>query len=130
MLKEAVPTGLLVSLDLHCLAATLSRAPRTRDEGGRLLRRAIQTKLDEQLASDSQQVFVVTGCDLFSRYQVSLNPFFQLASEKRMIILVVPVAETNFQPSSPLPGYVVLDAAASFDYLHAAVGSTATISID
>lgn len=129
VLKEAVPTELLVStIDLRHLAATLPRAPRAHDEARRLMVQIIQKSLNEQLEAAGQQIFLITGCDLLSRYHVSLNPFFQVASEKRMVILVVPLSETQFQPSSPLPGYVELNAATPFEYLYAAVGSTATIS--
>jgi hypothetical protein len=80
--------------------------------------------------SSHQQVFVITGCDLLSRYQVPLNLFFQLASEQTMFILVISPAETHFQPTQPLPGYVLLDTAAPFNYVQAAVGAAATISMD
>jgi hypothetical protein len=128
-LKGAIPTQVVAHLDLHRLAATLERAPRARDEASRLLRRAVQKELNERLTSDSQQILVVTGCDLLSRYQVSINPFFQVASEKHMVILIVSPAETYFQPSEPLPDYVTLDASAPFDYLQAAVGPEATVNV-
>lgn len=47
-----------------------------------------------------------------------------------MVILVVPLSETQFQPVVPLPGYVELDAAAPFEYLQTALGSRATITMD
>jgi len=127
VLKRAIPAETFVSIDLRHLAVALPRAPRARDEARRLLNQTIQTTLNEKLEFDHQQIFVVTGCDLLSRYEVSLNSFFQLASEKHMIILVVPLAETQFQPSRPLPNYVVLDSTAPFNYLQAVLGTAATI---
>lgn len=129
ILKRAIPAETFVSLDLHHLAVTLPRVPRARDEARRLLSQTIQTTLNEKLALDQQQqIFVVTGCDLLSRYEVSLNSFFQLASEKQMFILVVPLAETQFQPSHPLPNYVLLDPTTPFNYLQAGVGTAMTIN--
>jgi hypothetical protein len=127
ILKRGIPVEILISIDLHHLAATLPRAPRMRDEARRLLSQAINTTLNEH-ESDHQQIFVVTGCDLLSRYEVPLNPFFQVASERQMVILVAPLAETHFQPSHPLPSYVVLDPTAPFNYLKAVVGAVATIN--
>lgn len=128
VLKRAIPTETLVPIDLHHLAAALPRAPRARDEARRLLSQAIRTTLNEQLKDDHQQIFVVTGCDLLSRYEVPLNLFFQLASEVQMFILVVPLAETQFQPSYPLPSYVTLDSTTPFNYLQTEVGPAATIN--
>jgi hypothetical protein len=127
-LKRKIPAETLVSVDLHHLAATLSRAPRAQDEARRLLNQAIQTTLAERLKFDHQQIFVVTGCDLLSRYEVSLSLFFQLTSERHMIVFVVPLAETDFHPSLPLPSYVTLDPTKPFHYLQAMVGAVATIS--
>ncbi len=51
-----------------------------------------------------------------------------LLFEKILFIFVVPSSETTFQPTSPLPAYVDLKAAAPFEYLQAAVGPAATIN--
>lgn len=126
-LKRNIPTETLGSVDLHHLAAMLPRAPRARDEARRLLDQAIQTTLTEQLKFDHQQIFVVTGCDLLPRYEVPLNSFFEIASETHLVILVVSLIETNFQPSHPLPSYVTLDPTIPFNYLQAMMGATATI---
>lgn len=128
-LRSLIPAQVLTHLDLHRLAATLERAPRARDEAGRLLRRAVEREISGQLASDRQHILAVTGCDLLSRYQVSIKPFFQIASERQMVILVVSPVETHFQPADPLPDYVTLDTSAPFDYLRTAVGSEVTINV-
>ena len=73
-------------------------------------------------------VLVVTGCDLLSRYRVPLGPFFEIASEQVMIVLVVSPAEIRFRPAEPIPDYVSLDADAPFDYLRSAVGEEAVIN--
>ncbi len=128
-LSAAMPAGLRVSaIDLHQLAVSLPRAPRARSEANRLLRQTIEKELADNCVPNSQQIFLVTGCDLLSRYEVPLSPFFQLASEKRMFIFVAPSSETTFQSTSPLPAYVDLKAAAPFEYLQAAVGPAATIN--
>ncbi len=117
-------------VNLHHLAIDLLRTPRATAEARKLLGRAVQKTLNAQLTPNGQQIFVVTGCDLLSRYQVSLNPFFELASEQRMVVFVVASAETNFQPPPSLPSYVELDTAVPFEYLQTSVGSIATISVD
>jgi hypothetical protein len=130
-LEAAIPPGLSTTrINLHHLVSTLPRTPRAHDEARRLLARTIQQNLPERLISNNQQIYIITGCDLLSRYQLSLQSFFQLASETQMVILVVPLSETQFQPVVPLPGYVELDAAAPFEYLQTALGSRATITMD
>ncbi len=131
VLFKAIPNEVSVSrVDLHRLAIDLPRTPRATTEARKLLRHTIQKTLNTQLTANGQQIFVVTGCDLLSRYQVSLNPFFELASEKRMIIFVVVSAETRFQPPPSLPSYVELNTSVPFEYLQTTVGSVATISVE
>ena len=130
-LKAALPTDLSISpIDLHQLTVALARTPRADNEAQRLLRQVIQQEINTYLTSNSQQIFVVTGCDLLSRYRVSLNPFFEIASEKRMIIFVVSSSETRFQPPPSLPTYIELNPAVPFEYLQTFIGLAATISAD
>jgi len=125
----AVLSGNVVrTLDLHVLAATLSRAPRSTDAVRRLLRDTLRSQLANLTTSHRQQVIVVTGCDLLSRYRVPLGPFFEIASEHVMVVLVVSPAETRFRPAEPIPDYVLLDPDAPFDYLRTAVGKGAVIN--
>jgi hypothetical protein len=127
LLKNGIPADSLVQIDLHQMAPILPGAPRSRDEARRLLSNVITTTLNENNAV-RQQIFTVIGCDLLSRYEVSLSPFFQVASERQMVILVVPIDETYFRPSHPLPSYVMLDPAAPCNYLKAGLGVASIIN--
>ncbi len=127
-LERIIAAETVVHLDLHELAATLERTPRAEREARRLLRRSLQKALISQFAPGRQQVFVVTGCDFLSRYQVSSTPFFEIASESQMVILTLSPDESGFQPAGPLPDYVSLDATAPLAYLRNAVGSASVVN--
>jgi hypothetical protein len=129
LLRPAIPSGVSVQIDLHQLATTLAHTPRSRREAAEQLRRAIDKAIKAHFLPTRQQIFVITGCDLLSRYQIPVRPFFDIASEQRMIILVVPADETHFRPTSMLPDYVSLDPVAQYQYLQAAVGEAATIHV-
>ena len=126
-LWRALPGSAIQNLDLHTLATSLSQAPSSMDGARRALLRAIRSQLDTLLSSSRQQVLVVTGCDLLSRYKVPLGAFFQVASERTAVVFVVSPAETFFRPPEPLPAYVSLNPRAPFDYLHRALGEEAVI---
>jgi hypothetical protein len=128
LLRRTLPGHTLQPLDLHALAAGLSQAPRSVDGARRLLLRAIRPRLAGLLPPDRQQVVVVTGCDLLSRYRVPLGPFFEIASERTAVVFVVPPEETRFQPAEPLPEYVSLNSHAPLDYLRGALGEGASIA--
>ena len=123
-----MPGNVARTLDLHALAATLSGSPRSADAARRLQRDALRSQLADLPTLDRQQVLVVTGCDLLSRYRVPLGPFFEIASEHLMVVLLVSPTETRFRPAEPIPGYVSLDPDAPFDYLRTAVGAEAVIN--
>lgn len=127
-LRAVVPGNVAQTLDLHTLAATMPHAPRSIDAARRLLRDALRSQLAELPTLDRQQVLVVTGCDLLSRYRVSLRPLFEIASEQVMVVLVVSPDETHFRPAEPIPDYVSLDPDAPFDYLKGVVGEKAVIN--
>lgn len=126
-LTSAVPAEARRSLDLHALAGTLPRAPYAVDEARQLLRRAVQQQLDELRDPEQQQIVVVTGSDLLSRYRVPLAPFFAAASERLLVVLVVPSIETSFEPTSPLPDYVSLNPRAPLDYLQTALDQPSAV---
>jgi hypothetical protein len=128
-LRAILPGGLDTWLDLHQLAVDLPRAPRSRDEAGRLLRQAIQSGLDGLVPAQPQQVVMVTGCDLLSRYQVPISPFFERASDSFMVIFIVPSAETRFDPTVPVPRYVSLKPEAPFDYVQAQIANAGVVVI-
>ena len=129
-LTGALPGSAVRMLDLHALAATLSRSPRSVDAARRLLLQTIRAQLADLLSSDRQQVIVLTGCDLLSRYRVPLGPFFEVASERTAVILTISPEETRFHPTEPLPDYVSLLPHAPFDYLRAVAGERAVINTD
>lgn len=129
-IKAAVGVGIMVEMNLHALAASLPRTPRAADEAARLLRQAIEAEIYRHRTSESQQVFIVTGCDLLNRYKVPLQPLFQAASESCMAILALSPAETYFQPASPLPDYIFLHPTATFTYLKDVVGEKAVINTE
>ena len=126
-LKMAAPAQVWAQLDLHPLAAALPHAPRASDEAARLLRQAISARLDELIQPERQQIIVITGCDLLSRYQVPLQPLFERASESCLLILVVSPDETHFHPAAILPEYVSFHPDAPFKYLREVVWENAVI---
>jgi hypothetical protein len=126
-LVAALPGSAVRRLDLHALAAALPQAPRSAEAARRLLIQALRSQLGGLYALDRQQILVVTGCDLLSRYGVALTPFFEVASERLAIVLAIVPDETRFQPAEPLPDYVSLDARAPFNYLRAILGDGVTI---
>ena len=126
-LTKALPGHVSQGLDLHALAAALPQAPSSIDGARRLLHQAIRDQLTSLTSEDHQQVLVVTGCDLLSRYRVPLRAFFEIASEHTAIVLTLPPAETNFQPSVPLPEYVSWNPHAPLNYLCSALDKGAVI---
>lgn len=127
-LRSALPGHTVRTLDLHALAAGLSQAPGSMDGARRVLRRAIRSQVADLLSSDRQQVLVVTGCDLLSRYRAPLGSFFEIASECTAVVFAVSPAETHFQLAEPLPEYVSLNPRAPLDYLRGALGEGAVIA--
>jgi len=129
LLRRALPGHTVRILDLYALAASLSQMPSSMDGARRVLLRAIRLQINDLLSFDRQQVLVVTGCDLLSRYRVPLGSFFEIASEHTAVVFAVSPAETHFQPSEPLPEYVSLNPHASLNYLRGALGEGAVIAI-
>jgi hypothetical protein len=127
-LNRALPDQTVQILDLHTLAASLSQSPTSMDGARRVLLRAIRSQIADLLSSDRQQILVVTGCDLLSRYRVPLVSFFEIASERTAVAFAVSPDETYFQPAEPLPEYVSLNPRAPLDYLREAVGEGAVVA--
>lgn len=121
-LTNALPDDVIQRLDLHRLTAESPQAPRSIDAAQRVLLQAIRSQITDMLSFDRQQVLLVSGCDLLSRYQLSLGSFFEIASEYTAVVFAIPAAETHFQPIEPLPEYVSLDPHAPLDYLRRALG--------
>ena len=127
-LKHTIPSHVLRVLDLHQLAAGLSGAPRSVDAARRLINRALRSQLDDLISLCRQQVLVVTGCDVLSRYQAPLIPFFEIASEHVMVVFTVRPAETHAQPIDPLPDYVSWNPGAPLEFMRSAISKEAVIS--
>ena len=128
LLRRALPGHTVRTLDLHALAANLPQSPSSMDGARRVLLRAIRLQIVDLLSSDRQQVLVVTGCDLLSRYRVPLGSFFEIASERTAVVFAVSPDETYFQLTEPLPEYVSLNPRAPLDYLRGALGEGAVIT--
>ena len=126
-LTTAIPGPVARVLDVHKLAAALTRAPRSVDAARPLLSRAIRSQLDDLISPRGQQVVVIAGCDLLGRYRVRLSLFFERASERVMIVFAVPPDESRFRPSVPLPSYVALNPGAPLEYLSSALDKRAVI---
>jgi hypothetical protein len=126
-LARALPGNVSRVLDLHALASSLAQAPQSIGAARRVLLQAIRAQIAGLLPSDRQQVLVVTGCDLLSRYRVPLGSFFEIASEHTAVVLTLLPVETSFQPSAPLPEYVSWNPRAPLDYLCSALDKRAVI---
>jgi hypothetical protein len=126
-LKSVIPARSQSILDLHHLAKSLERTPRATEEAGKLLRKALKEKLSDALTEDQQQVVIVLGCDLLSRYSIPLKMFFEVASETVMVIFVVSNLESAFRPNEVLPDYINLNSIATLAYIKDVLGETATI---
>ena len=130
ILRKRIPQKIIGLLDLHQIVAELPRTPNSQDEAARLLRKVIQKKLYQFGQTNLQQISLIVGCDLLSRYKVPLTDFFALASETQMFIFVVLPEETHFRPTSPLPDYISLNPLSTLNYLRGAFGETNTIDLN
>ena len=129
-LRKRIPQSILNLQDLHQIVVELSRTPNSQDEAARLLRKVIQNNLYQFGQTYQQQITLILGCDLLSRYKVRLTDFFALASETQMFIFVVRPEETHFRPTSPLPDYISLNPSSTLNYLRGAIGETTTIDLN
>jgi hypothetical protein len=122
-----IPLGFGVQLDLYDLAATLPRTPFALDEARRLLENSIVTWLRDHAAAGQCYIVVVTGAALLQRYRVSLEPFFQISNESRMVVFVAPRREAEYRPPPHFPSYVELQPGAILEYLRTQLGERAVI---
>lgn len=129
-LIRLLPAGAVERLDLHALAANLTQAPRAVDAARRLLVGAIRSWLHEELSWDQQQILMVSGCDLLSRYGVPLGTLFEVSSESTAVVLAVHPDDTGFRPAHPLPDYISLNPRAPLEYLQGTLGEGAIISAE
>lgn len=127
-LMTAMPPNLAAHMDMYALAATMVRRPNAFDEARRVIQSAIELWLHDY-ANDArqQQVVVVTGVSLLARYRVPLDRFAQAASDRRMIVFVLPASETAYQPPRPLPTCIQVNPAAQLGYFQATLNPTAIV---
>jgi hypothetical protein len=126
-LQSVIPSNVLINLDIHRLATGAKRSPRAKDEAQRLLSKLIKDDLSESVIDSRQQIIIVTGCDLLSRYSVPLTNFYENVSEIVMVIFVVSPTETKLNPNVVLPDYVTFDPTITLAYLKNIVGESAVI---
>lgn len=127
-LTASAPRGLVQVLDLHDLCRTLERTPNTTEAARTVLKNAISGWLEREFPKDERQrVLAVTGCDLLMRYQVPLSQFVQLASESKLIALIVSPDDRAYKPLKPLPAYVHLQTDATLSYLKSHLAENAVI---
>ena len=114
-----LPSGRAQPLDIFQLAAELSHHPFAQDEANELLRDALRARLRDWYTggADSHPVLVVTGCELLARYRVGLQPFYEVLTDRSMIILVCSAADASYDPSGRLPGYIHCEPGATLAYL-------------
>ena len=127
-LMSEIPRKICQKINLHKLVARFKSTPRAQDQASRLIWKSIQDTLAESSHS-GQHIFVITGCDLLSRYRVPLKVFFERASEERMFLFALSSEDTNFQPTGFLPNYVLFNPTAAHKYLKEVIGEAATIEL-
>lgn len=118
-LLALLPPGRTQPLDIFELAAGLSRHPFAQDEAHELLLDALRARLRDWYRSgaDAQPILVVTGCSLLARYRVGLQSFYEVLTDRAMIVLVCPAADAAYDPAGRLPGYIRCEPGATLAYL-------------
>ena len=106
-------------LDIFGLAAELSHHPFAQDEANELLRDALRAKLRDWYAggADACPVLVITGTELLARYRIGLQPFYEVLTDRLMIILVCSAADASYDPAGRLPSYAHCESGATLAYL-------------
>lgn len=118
-LMDLLPRNRVQSLDIFKLAGELDRHPFAQNEANELLRDALRARLQEWLstAADAHPVVVVNGCELLARYRVDLQPFYEVLTDRLMVILVCSAADASYDPAGQLPGYVHCEPGRTLAYL-------------
>jgi hypothetical protein len=118
VLLAKMPRDFAVVLNLHELCRTLDRTPSTTQAARQVLNDAIAAWVNKEFPRDDRQrALAVVGCDLLARYQIPLGQFMSIASESRLVVFVVPKADSAYRPNKPLPAFVYLRAEATLAYL-------------
>jgi len=118
-LMSLLPAGRARALNLFQVATELNRHPLARDEANELLHDALRLQLRDWYAGGAKAhpVLVATGCELLARYQVGLQPFYEVLTDYSMIILVCSAEDAAYDPKGRLPGYVRCEPGATLTYL-------------
>lgn len=114
-----LPSGYVQRLDMFRLASELSHYPLAQQEASELLRDVLRTQLRVWYERDGDQhpVLIVTGCELLARYRVGLQPFYEVLTDRTMVILVCSAADAAYDPAGRLPSYVRCEPGATLAYL-------------
>ncbi len=121
-LETVMPRPLGARMDLYALTVNLVRKPYASDEARRVLRAVIQLWLhDHGSVNQRQLAIVVTGIWLLVRYKPALLDLVQAASDRCMVVFVLPRAETEYMPVRPLPPYVSINPASALEFLQTAL---------
>lgn len=131
-LKSLLPTGRAQVLHLFQVAAELDRHPLAQDEANELLRDALRFWLRDWYTDrvKTHPVLVVTGGELLARYQVGLQAFYEVLTDRSMIILACSAEDAAYDPKGRLPGYVRCEPSATLTYLSRLVKDDHVIEAD
>jgi hypothetical protein len=118
-LISLLPAGCAQRLDFFQVTAELDHYPFAQDEAGELLRDALRVQLRDWYAGGAEYhpILVVIGCELLARYRVGLHPFYEVLTDRSMVILVCAAADAAYDPQGRLPGYVHCEPGATLAYL-------------
>jgi hypothetical protein len=118
-LMSLLPPNCVQPLDIFQLAGQLGRHPFPQDEANEVLRDQMRARLREWLPAraDTHPVVVVSGCELLARYRVDLQPFYEVLTERSMVILACSAADASYDPAGRLPGYVRCEPSRTLAYL-------------
>ena len=130
-LVSLLPLGQMQPLDIFGLAAELSHHPFAQDEASELLRDALRAELRVWYArgTDAHPLLVITGCELLARYQIGLQLFYEVLTERSMIVLVCSAADASYDPAGRLPGYVRCEPGTTLAYLSRLVEDNHVIEV-
>lgn len=118
-LMSLLPPNCVQPLDIFQLARELDCHPFAQNEANEVLRDELRARLQAWFrgGADARPVVVVTGCELLARYRVGLQPFYEVLTERSMVILVCSAADASYDPAGQLPGYVHCEPGRTLAYL-------------
>ena len=127
-ITASAPHGLLKILDLHELCRALDGTPETDSAARRILEAAIGKWLEKEFPRDDRQrALAIMGCDLLMRYALPLSQFVQIASENRLVVMVVSEPVGGPPLRKALPPYVHFQPGATLDYFKTRISEQAFV---